>query len=192
MKTSENIATSIRKIRKRKFSEEQIRSLEFLFESEARPEAQLKQKVASELGLHPRQVAIWFQNKRARSKSKQIEQDYAVLKASYDNLALQFESLEKENQNLAIQLQRLRDGLEKPHGKEDEESEIGYTNLETKERYNPVLQGRIEYFAEDTHTPKMEEQTNSSLTSSADLGIFKSSCFQDQSNCSSQWWELWS
>ena len=116
MKTSENIATSIRKIRKRKFSEEQIRSLEFLFESEARPEAQLKQKVASELGLHPRQVAIWFQNKRARSKSKQIEQDYAVLKASYDNLALQFESLEKENQNLAIQVMHLPLYLSKTTG----------------------------------------------------------------------------
>ena len=107
METSEKITTSIRKIRKRKFSEEQIRSLEFLFESEARPEARIKQKVATNLGLHPRQVAIWFQNKRARSKSKQIEQDYAVLKASYDTLALQFESLQRENHNLAIQVMHL-------------------------------------------------------------------------------------
>lgn len=105
METSEKITPSLRKkSRKRKFSEEQIRSLEFLFQSEARPEAQIKQKVATDLGLHPRQVAIWFQNKRARSKSKQIEQDYAVLKSSYDHLALQFESLERENHNLAIQV----------------------------------------------------------------------------------------
>ena len=66
-------------------------------------------------------------------------------------------------------------------------AEIGYTNLETKEICNSALEGRIDYFAQDTHTtPKLEEQTNSSLTSLADLGILKSSCFVGQSSSSSQ------
>ena len=89
---------------KRRFSDEQIKSLELMFESESRLEPRKKLQVARELGLHPRQVAIWFQNKRARWKSKQIEQDYSILQANYNNLASKFDSLNKENQALVIQV----------------------------------------------------------------------------------------
>ncbi|XP_051148468.1 homeobox-leucine zipper protein ATHB-12-like [Andrographis paniculata] len=93
---------------RRRFSDDQIRSLETTFESESRPELRLKQHLANKLGLQPRQVAIWFQNKRARSKSKHIEGQYTLLKANYDNLAQQFDALRQENQTLLLQLQRLR------------------------------------------------------------------------------------
>ncbi|KAE8727333.1 Homeobox-leucine zipper protein ATHB-23 [Hibiscus syriacus] len=63
---------------KRRFNDEQIRSLEVMFESDSRPESVIKQQLANELGLQPRQIAIWFQNRRARSKAKQIERDYNV------------------------------------------------------------------------------------------------------------------
>ncbi|XWS35932.1 hypothetical protein CRYUN_Cryun20dG0039000 [Craigia yunnanensis] len=99
---------------KRRFSDEQIKSLELMFESESRLEPPKKLQVARELGLQPRQVAIWFQNKRARWKSKQIEQDYCILQANYNNLASKFDSLYKENQALVIQLQKLNDLLKKP------------------------------------------------------------------------------
>lgn len=89
---------------KRRFSDEQIRSLESIFESETKLEPRKKLQVARELGLQPRQVAIWFQNKRARWKSKQIEQEYRILKAKYDSLASQFESLKKEKQSLLVQV----------------------------------------------------------------------------------------
>ena len=89
---------------RKKFSEEQIRSLESMFESETKLEARTKVQLAWELGLQPRQVAIWFQNRRARWKSKKIEQSYRVLKANYDNLHSQFESLKKEKQSLLIQV----------------------------------------------------------------------------------------
>lgn len=102
------MSTVIKKItknsRRKRFNDDQIKSLEITFESEARPELHLKQQLANKLGLQPRQVAIWFQNKRARSKSKQIEREYSVLKSNYDNLALQFEALRKENQALLIQV----------------------------------------------------------------------------------------
>lgn len=91
---------------KRRFSDEQIRSLETMFESEARLEPRKKLQLARELGLQPRQVAIWFQNKRARWKSKQLERDYSILRANYNTLASRFESLKKEKQTLLNQVTR--------------------------------------------------------------------------------------
>lgn len=89
---------------KRRFSDEQIRSLETMFESEARLEPRKKLQLARELGLQPRQVAIWFQNKRARWKSKQLEREYSILRANYNSLASRFESLKKEKQSLLNQV----------------------------------------------------------------------------------------
>ncbi|CAN1794125.1 Homeobox-leucine zipper protein ATHB-7 [Linum perenne] len=95
-------------INKRRFSDEQIKSLESIFESETRLEPRKKVQLAKELGLQPRQVAIWFQNKRARWKSKQLERDYDVLRANYNSLASRFESLKKEKHALASQVQMIR------------------------------------------------------------------------------------
>lgn len=89
---------------KRRFSDEQIRSLESIFESESRLEPRQKLQLAKELGLQPRQVAIWFQNKRARWKSKQLERDFSVLRSNYNTLASRFEILKKEKQALACQV----------------------------------------------------------------------------------------
>ncbi|XVF51067.1 hypothetical protein PTKIN_Ptkin04bG0154400 [Pterospermum kingtungense] len=100
---------------KRRFSDEQIRLLESIFESETKLEPRKKLELARELGLQPRQVAIWFQNRRARWKSKQIEQDYRTLRANYDNLESRFESLKKEKQSLILQMQKLSELLAEPH-----------------------------------------------------------------------------
>lgn len=85
---------------KRRFSDEQIRSLECIFESESKLEPRKKMQLARDLGLQPRQVAIWFQNRRARWKSKRIEQEYRKLKVEYDTLALKFQSLKEEKESL--------------------------------------------------------------------------------------------
>ncbi|KAK3038755.1 hypothetical protein RJ639_027342 [Escallonia herrerae] len=99
---------------KNRFNDDQIKSLENIFETESKLEPRKKLQLARDLGLQPRQVAIWFQNKRARWKSKQLERDYEILRANYNNLASQFEVQKKEKQSLVIQLKRLRDQLEKP------------------------------------------------------------------------------
>lgn len=89
---------------KKRFSDEQVKYLESIFESDSKLQPRKKEELAVELGMQPRQVAIWFQNKRARWKSKQIEQEYNALKASYDALTSRFESLKKEKQSLLAQV----------------------------------------------------------------------------------------
>ncbi|XP_071730637.1 uncharacterized protein [Rutidosis leptorrhynchoides] len=102
-----------------RFSNEQIQFLECMFETQSRPDLKLKQQVADKLGLHPRQVAIWFQNRRARSKSRQTEQEYNNLKHNYDTLASKSESLKEENQALHTQLQVLKDLENTKEGNQD-------------------------------------------------------------------------
>uniref|UniRef100_A0A0D9W7Q1 Homeobox-leucine zipper protein n=1 Tax=Leersia perrieri TaxID=77586 RepID=A0A0D9W7Q1_9ORYZ len=108
--------------RKRRFTEEQIRSLESMFHAHhAKLEPREKAELARELGLQPRQVAIWFQNKRARWRSKQLEHDYASLRSKYDALHSRVESLKQEKLSLTSQLHELRERLRE----REERSSVG-------------------------------------------------------------------
>ncbi|KAK9713602.1 hypothetical protein RND81_06G038600 [Saponaria officinalis] len=96
-------------INKKRFSDEQVKSLETIFENETKLEPKKKVQLANDLGLQPRQIAIWFQNKRARYKSKQLEGDYNVLRANYNSLLSKFDHLKKEKQSLLIELEKLKE-----------------------------------------------------------------------------------
>lgn len=204
---------------KRRFSDEQIKSLETMFESDTKLEPRKKLQVAKELGLHPRQVAIWFQNKRARYKSKQLEKDYSILQAKYDNLAAQFDILKKEKQSLVLQLQKLYDMI----GKSEEEGEEMYRNItscksdedddnECQKKPNLSLSGSehgLGFFSDDYNIMKAEyfeldeEDTDclnlvevdtgdGSLTSTEDWENLESSAiFHQPSSSDSQWWNFW-
>lgn len=91
--------------KKRRLSVEQVKALEKNFEVENKLEPERKVKLAQELGLQPRQVAVWFQNRRARWKTKQLERDYGVLKANYDALKLNFGTLNQDNEALRKQVE---------------------------------------------------------------------------------------
>jgi homeobox-leucine zipper protein len=86
--------------KKRRLTANQVQLLERNFEVENKLEPERKIQLAKELGLQPRQVAIWFQNRRARFKTKQLEKDYDSLKTSYDRLRVDYDNLLKEKESL--------------------------------------------------------------------------------------------
>ncbi|KAK1438565.1 hypothetical protein QVD17_04374 [Tagetes erecta] len=149
---------------RKRFTDKQISFLEYMFETQSRPELRMKHQLAHKLGLHPRQVAIWFQNKRARSKSRQIEQEYNTLKHNYETLASKSESLKKENQALLNQLELLRNAAEKCQEKASssgEESDDWFTNSSEgmfgQEINVPFCDG-IGYFEEGNSLLGIDEQ----------------------------------
>ncbi|KAK4346810.1 hypothetical protein RND71_033149 [Anisodus tanguticus] len=91
-------------MRKRKLSDEQVNLLEQSFGNEHKLESERKDKLASELGLDPRQVAVWFQNRRARWKSKKLEEEYSKLKSEHDTNVVEKCRLETEVLKLKEQL----------------------------------------------------------------------------------------
>ncbi|PKA64497.1 Homeobox-leucine zipper protein HAT5 [Apostasia shenzhenica] len=97
--------------KKRRLGADQVQSLEKSFEIENKLDPERKIKLAKELGLQPRQVAIWFQNRRARWKTKQLEKDYEVLKADYDDLKVEYENLLKEKEKLQSEVTTLSNKL---------------------------------------------------------------------------------
>ncbi|CAH8344831.1 unnamed protein product [Eruca vesicaria subsp. sativa] len=90
--------------RKRKLTDEQVNMLEMSFGDEHKLESERKDKLAAELGLDPRQVAVWFQNRRARWKNKRLEEEYNKLKNSHDNVVVDKCRLESELLQLKEQL----------------------------------------------------------------------------------------
>jgi homeobox-leucine zipper protein len=90
--------------KKRRLSMEQVRALERSFETENKLEPEQKARLARDLGLQPRQVAVWFQNRRARWKTKQLERDYVALRHSYDALRADHDALRRDKDALLAEV----------------------------------------------------------------------------------------
>ncbi|CAH8331180.1 unnamed protein product [Eruca vesicaria subsp. sativa] len=99
--------------RKRKLTDEQVIMLEYLFENEHKLESGRKEKIAGELGLDPRQVAVWFQNRRARWKNKKLEEEYAKLKSQHESVILGQCQLESQVLKLTEQLTEAQNEIRK-------------------------------------------------------------------------------
>ena len=79
---------------------EQVKTLEKNFELGNKLEPERKMHLARALGLQPRQIAIWFQNRRARWKTKQLEKDYDLLKRQFEAVKAENDALQAQNQKL--------------------------------------------------------------------------------------------
>ncbi|KAE8698879.1 Homeobox-leucine zipper protein HOX16 [Hibiscus syriacus] len=97
--------------KKRRLTATQVGFLERSFEVENKLEPDRKLQLATELGLEPRQVAIWFQNRRARFKNKQLENDYDSMKATYEKLKADYENLLKEKDSMRNEVLELKEKL---------------------------------------------------------------------------------
>ncbi|XP_010465037.1 PREDICTED: homeobox-leucine zipper protein ATHB-53 [Camelina sativa] len=100
-------------LRKRKLTDEQVNMLEYSFGNEHKLESGRKEKIAGELGLDPRQVAVWFQNRRARWKNKKLEEEYAKLKNHHDAVVLSQCQLESQVLKLTEQLSEAQNEIRK-------------------------------------------------------------------------------
>lgn len=90
--------------KKRRLTFDQVRSLEKNFEIENKLEPERKMQLAKELGLQPRQVAVWFQNRRARWKTKQLERDYELLTSDYNKLKADLDLALRETNSLKAEV----------------------------------------------------------------------------------------
>lgn len=82
--------------KKKRLSTDQLESLERSFQEEIKLDPDRKMKLSRDLGLQPRQIAVWFQNRRARWKAKQLERLYDALKQEYDAVSKEKQKLQDE------------------------------------------------------------------------------------------------
>ncbi|KAK7388174.1 hypothetical protein VNO78_22983 [Psophocarpus tetragonolobus] len=87
--------------KKLRLSKDQSAMLENSFKLHSTLNPVQKQALADQLNLKARQVEVWFQNRRARTKLKQTEVDRELLKKHCQNLS-------DENRRLKRELQELR------------------------------------------------------------------------------------
>ncbi|KAJ9181472.1 hypothetical protein P3X46_009600 [Hevea brasiliensis] len=82
--------------KKKRLTSDQLDSLERSFQEEIKLDPDRKMKLSRELGLQPRQIAVWFQNRRARWKAKQLERLYDALKQEFDVVSVEKQKLQEE------------------------------------------------------------------------------------------------
>ncbi|KAI4310472.1 hypothetical protein MLD38_035449 [Melastoma candidum] len=82
--------------KKKKLRSDQLELLENSFQEEIKLDPDRKLRLSRELGLQPRQIAVWFQNRRARWKAKQLERLYDALKAEFDSVSREKQELQEE------------------------------------------------------------------------------------------------
>ncbi|KAI3961337.1 hypothetical protein MKX01_007051 [Papaver californicum] len=88
-----------------------------------------KMKLSAELGLHPRQVRIWFQNRRAKLKGKQLERLYNVLQQDYKIVS-------RENQHLHQEVMELKDKLDSRQSMQNSTEYVEHGSLVQAESNN--------------------------------------------------------
>ncbi|XP_020961187.1 homeobox-leucine zipper protein ATHB-22-like [Arachis ipaensis] len=90
--------------KKKRLTSSQIDLLERSFQEEIKLDTDRKMKLSRELGLQPRQIAVWFQNRRTRWKAKQLKHLYFALKQEFDHISNEKHKLQEEVMMLKARL----------------------------------------------------------------------------------------
>ncbi|KAL0905067.1 hypothetical protein M5K25_027242 [Dendrobium thyrsiflorum] len=75
-----------KKKRYHRHTSRQIQEMEALFKEFPHPDDKQRLRLSQELGLKPRQVKFWFQNRRTQMKAQQDRSDNVILRAANDSL----------------------------------------------------------------------------------------------------------
>lgn len=85
----ENDADKSKKKKRKKYhrhTADQIREMEALFKESPHPDEKQRQQLSKQLGLAPRQVKFWFQNRRTQIKAIQERHENSLLKQELEKL----------------------------------------------------------------------------------------------------------
>lgn len=95
----------------KRLAREQLQILEASFNANKKLKAEHKLQLACQLGLPPRQVAIWYQNRRARQKLEVKEHQYNNIQQELNNVLAENIRLEKEVGTLKYELNKAQEIL---------------------------------------------------------------------------------
>ncbi|XP_044466891.1 homeobox-leucine zipper protein ATHB-52-like [Mangifera indica] len=108
---SSNENRQLMKPNRKRLTQDQIRLLETSFNSNRKLQVDSKLELARRLGLPPRQVAIWYQNRRAREKIHTIEVDHKTIQLELDSVLAENRRLEQEVAMLKHELNKVQQML---------------------------------------------------------------------------------
>ncbi|XP_027108764.1 homeobox-leucine zipper protein ATHB-52-like [Coffea arabica] len=110
-----HIQSSVRKnelkFQKKRLTQDQVSLLEKSFNFNNKLDPDRRSQLAHQLGLPPRKVAIWYQNKRARWKNENLEVDHKALQLRLENLLADNERLQSEVERLKQELHKAQEML---------------------------------------------------------------------------------
>ncbi|KAB5548481.1 hypothetical protein DKX38_011887 [Salix brachista] len=96
------------KPRKKRLDGDQHRLLETSFNANQKLKAEDKIKLARQIGLPPRQVEIWYQNRRAKNKTNVVEHGYRNVQLELGNVMAENIRLEKHVSMLKHELNNVQ------------------------------------------------------------------------------------
>ncbi|GAQ81475.1 homeobox protein [Klebsormidium nitens] len=82
--------------KKKKLPKDQVKELEAMFQSGYTGAPEGRSAIGKKMCITERQVAIWFQNRRARQRSKQLGNDFEMLKKDFRMVFLENQVMRKE------------------------------------------------------------------------------------------------
>ncbi|KAK2968410.1 hypothetical protein RJ640_004416 [Escallonia rubra] len=104
------------KHKRKRLNEDQVRLLEASFGYNKKLEPERKLQLARAVGIPPRQVAIWYQNKRARWKNQSLEVDYHTLQVRLESALAEKVQFQKEVERLRVEVLALKQAQAQAQG----------------------------------------------------------------------------